>query len=55
MLYTDFAYPDEIRGLIRFIPAPAGEPRGLDVVEGQWRSYLERKSNEYKNRPQQGL
>jgi hypothetical protein len=51
MLYADFDYPDEIRGLVRFMPPPAGqEPVGIKGIEARWREYVERVGAEYRKR-----
>lgn len=50
MLYTDFGYPAEIEGLVRFIPPPPGARTGVDAVEERWTEYLHRRSDEYSAR-----
>jgi hypothetical protein len=50
MLYSDFGYPAEIEGLVRFMPPPPGAPTGLEGVEERWREYLQRRSDEYSAR-----
>jgi len=50
MLYSDFGYPTEIEGLVRFMPLPPGAPTGVEAVEERWREYLQRRSNAYATR-----
>lgn len=33
MLYSDFGYPTEIEGLVRFMPLPPGDLTGVEAVE----------------------
>lgn len=51
MLYSDFGYPEEIEGLVRFMPPPPGASTGLEGVEERWREYLRRMSSKYAARP----
>lgn len=50
LLYADFDYPDEIRGLVRYMPPGPGEASGLDALEESWRQYVERTAAEYRER-----
>ncbi len=50
LIYADFGYPEEIVGLVRFMPAPAGAPVGLDAIDGRWASYLDERAHEYARR-----
>ena len=47
MLYADFEYPDEIQGIVRFMPPPAGAATGNAAIEDRWKDYLTRKTAEY--------
>lgn len=49
-LYALFEYPDEIQGLVRYMPVPVGEPMGLDAVMQRWASWLASVGNEYRHR-----
>lgn len=49
-VYADFGYPEQIEGLVRYLPAPAGQPTGRDAVEARWKSYLDRASIHYAGR-----
>lgn len=49
MLYADFDYPDEIQGVVRFMPAP-GPDAGVDAIERRWRALVDRLSAEYETR-----
>lgn len=55
MLYADFDYPEEIQGLVRYMPAKAGEDVGLDAIDKRWRQYLNRKADEYQERDRSNL
>ena len=46
-LYADFGYPDEIAGLVRFMPARAGEASGLGAIDRRWAAYLEERARTY--------
>ena len=50
MLYADFDYPDEITGLVRFMPAEGGQAVGLRAIEERWRQYVSRVAAEYRER-----
>ena len=50
MLFTDFDYPPEITRLVGFMPAPVGEPVGPSAIDKRWREYIERVSEEYRER-----
>ena len=47
MIYADFEYPDEIQGIVRFMPPPPGAATGNPAIEGRWKDYLTRKAAEY--------
>lgn len=51
MLFTDFDYPDEMQGIVRFIPPLPGAATGNRAIEGRWKDYLTRKAAEYADRP----
>jgi hypothetical protein len=55
MLYADFDYPDEMAGLVRFMPAPPGAATGYRAIEQRWEDYLDRKGLEFRtrNKPRQ--
>lgn len=46
-LYADFDYPEEITGLVRFMPAPPGAATGYRAIEQRWEEFLKRKSAQY--------
>ena len=50
MLYADFDYPDEIQGLVRFMPTAPGEDASLEALEQRWRVFVDRLSAEYQQR-----
>jgi hypothetical protein len=50
MLYTDFDYPDEIQGLVRFMPNAPGEDPGIEAIKQRWRAFIDRLSAEYRQR-----
>lgn len=50
MLYADFDYPDEIQGLVRFMPTAPDEAAGVEAIEQRWRAFVDRMSVEYKLR-----
>lgn len=50
-VYADFDYPDEIDGLVRYLPAPPGQPSGASALEDRWRDFLDRRAIEYADRP----
>jgi hypothetical protein len=45
-----FDYPDEIRGLVRFMPVEPGEPTGPKAIKKKWRTYVQRVAAEYRDR-----
>lgn len=53
-VYADFGYPEEIDGLVRYLPAPAGQPSGPGAVEARWRAFLEQQSTHYARRADLG-
>lgn len=50
MLYADFDYPDEIQGLVRFMPTAPGEAAAVDALEQRWRAFVDRVTVEYQQR-----
>jgi hypothetical protein len=50
MLYADFGYPEEIEGLVRFMPSPPGAETGYRAVEQRWEDFVSRKSAQYGDR-----
>jgi hypothetical protein len=50
LLYADFEYPEEIQGLVRFMPPPPGQPTGLTALDNNWHHYVERVGKEYRER-----
>lgn len=49
MLYADFDYPDEIEGLVRFMPAAGPDP-SVDAIDRRWRAFVDRLNSEYEKR-----
>jgi hypothetical protein len=41
MLYADFDYPEEIEGLVRFMPPPPGAASGHRAIEQRWKGLPE--------------
>lgn len=50
MLYADFGYPEEMAGIVRFVPPPGGAAAGVDGIEERWQAYLEDRRNYYLGR-----
>ena len=50
MLYTDFGYPGEIEGLVRYMPIGQDEPVGVEAIEKRWQAYIERKLDSFQRR-----
>lgn len=50
LLYAEFDYPEEISGLVRYIPAPPGGPTGPGTIEERWRAFLDQMAGEYRDR-----
>jgi hypothetical protein len=50
MLYADFDYPEEIEGLVRFMPPPPGAASGHRAIEQRWEDFVSRKSAQYRDR-----
>lgn len=50
MLYADFEYPDEIKGLVRFMPPGPGQEFGVAAIESRWREYVNQLQREYHER-----
>jgi hypothetical protein len=50
LLYTDFDCPEEIEGLVRFIPVSPGTPTGVPAINDRWRAYLAACEEEYSHR-----
>ena len=44
-LNADFGYPDEISGLVRFMPPPPGAGTGHRAIEQRWAEYLKVKGD----------
>lgn len=49
MLYADFDYPEEIEGMVGFMPA-SDPDAGVDAIERKWRAFVDRLSSEYDQR-----
>ena len=50
MLYADFGYPEEMEGLVRFMPASPGAASSREAIEQRWRDLLSRKAAQYRDR-----
>jgi hypothetical protein len=50
MIYADFGYPEEIEGLVRFMPASPGAATGYSAIQRRWEDFLSGKSAEYRAR-----
>ncbi|TFC22113.1 DUF2247 family protein [Cryobacterium sp. MDB1-18-2] len=53
MLYADFDYPEEIEGLVRFMPRPQGSASRYGAIEQRWDDFVSRKSAQYRARGSQ--
>lgn len=51
LLYADFDYPDEMKGLVRYMPVEPGEPTGMGAMEARWSEYLEHTGHAVRSRP----
>jgi len=52
MLYSDFDYPREIEGLVRFMPQQLGQEVGVAAIERRWEAFVDRGTREYCERSQ---
>ncbi|SDI53076.1 hypothetical protein SAMN05421505_1644 [Sinosporangium album] len=43
MLYSEFGYPEEMEGFIRYMPLPPGTEPGMDGLLAHWADYLKAK------------
>jgi hypothetical protein len=50
LLYADLDYPEEISGLVRYMPAAPGAPTGVGAIEQRWRAYLRSAAERYRER-----
>jgi hypothetical protein len=50
MLYADFDYPEEIEGLVRFMPQPSGAATGHHAIERRWEEYLSHQAARFRGR-----
>ncbi len=50
LLYSDFDYPQEIEGLVRFMPVQAGQEVGVEALNRRWESFVDRVSEDYRGR-----
>lgn len=50
MLYADFGYPDAIKDLVRYMPAPSGQAVGLAAIDERWERWLDLVGDEYRHR-----
>lgn len=50
MLYADFGYPQEIQGLVRYMPPVTGPSPSPQAIDDHWRRYVERRTAEYRSR-----
>lgn len=50
LLYADFDYPEEIEGLVRFMPLQPGQEAGVAALERRWEAFVDRVSGEYRER-----
>ena len=48
MIYTDFDYPAEIEGLIRYLPPPPGAEPGIPALHDRWREYVEQQTRQFR-------
>jgi hypothetical protein len=53
-VYADFGYPEEIEGLVRYLPAPPGQPSGPSAVEARWKAFLDRQGAHFARRADPG-
>jgi hypothetical protein len=50
LIYSDFGYPDEIEGIVRFMPLQAGHDAGVAALERRWAEFVDRVGEEYRQR-----
>ena len=50
LVYADFEYPDEIQGLVRFMPLQPGHEAGVAALERHWADFVDRVGREYADR-----
>jgi hypothetical protein len=50
LLYADFDYPQEMQGLVRFMPRQPGQQADAAALERRWEDFVERASREYRER-----
>jgi hypothetical protein len=50
LVYADFGYPEEIEGLVRFLPEESGTGSGVEEVLRRWQKFVSSKSAEYRER-----
>jgi hypothetical protein len=53
-VYADFGYPEQIEGLVRYLPAPPGQSSGPGAVEARWKDFLDRQGTHYARRADHG-
>jgi hypothetical protein len=54
MLFEDFDHPPEIYGLIRYMPVPKDEARGIAAIDQRWTDYVEKMGAEFRRRAAAG-
>ena len=50
-IWAAFGYPDEIRGLIGWMPPEDGRPVGVSGIEREWREFVEASGTMFRDRP----
>lgn len=50
MIYSDFDYPDELEGFVRYMPLPPGAKPGEAGMLSRWEAYLVEQEAKYQGR-----
>jgi hypothetical protein len=50
LVYADFDYPEEIEGLVRFMPLQPSQEGGVAALMRRWGAFVDRVTDEYRER-----
>ena len=50
MLYADFGYPEQMNGLVRYMPVVDSAPGGVEAIERRWATFLDERARAYSAR-----
>lgn len=53
VLYSDFGYPDEMEGFVRYMPPPPGAETGVGALMSRWVEFLRSAEETYRSREHQ--